>query len=507
MVVEHPQVDVSRPDAVSDQPMLDASQPNGYEVVGDFDVEAELRQTKDTSELLFSTRMQELSFSVLNNERIPPQIRRAAAEVAMAMFREIQSISDSDDEHLWEMVAYTPEAILDIVLTYLANFRTAPRESENFNIAHITDDGKLEQGSMVEMQRMAAVETQRMVWDFARQHPEFPAINQILIDWVQTIQASDQTTNPVYAEFLARNRYFYEEYTKSMNAHAGTISPVDVERVASIIRFIRLSNLSYTPSVYVGGPGTMDRFERPLFEKLKQEGIVPDHVVAVDALDFSADAQRHSTPLNIPIEFRQGNILDNDADQGEQYDVVVYPWSIWCDVMPRLDVIRGMHATAKRTKSGGIVIIDQPLPLGESSYKKMRAEQAVEYGEEGAIGRRFKMGDGKPELWKDLNVIGLADLCLTAAQAGLVPINLPATVPELYAFMEEFEQHEGERIQSGADGTNTDAMSRPAYHTSGWNRVTIAFQNVGVEEALKQARMGSSLLHELTRLPVSKPKD
>lgn len=479
-----------------------------YEVVGPaFDVEAELRQTKDTSEWLFSTRMQELGVSVLHNERVPPQIRSATAAAAMAMYQEIPSIVDSDDEHLWEMVAYAPEAILDITLTYLSNFQTAPRESKNFNVVHITADGKLEQGSMAEMQRMAAVETQRIVWDFARQHPEFPAINQTLIDWVQTIQASDQTTNPIYAEFLERNRRFYEEYTKFMNANAGTISPVDVERVASIIRFIKSTSPAYAPSVYVGGPGTMDRFEGPLLEKLKKEGIMPDHVVAVDTLDFSADAQRHATALNIPIEFRQGNILDNTADQGEQFDVVIYPWSIWCDVMPRLDVMRGMQATARRTKLGGVVVVDQPLPLGESSYKQMRAEQAVEHGEEGTIGRSYKMGDEGPELWKDLNVIGLADLCLTAAQAGLVPINLPATVPELYAFMEGFERDEAEHIRASEEGQNTDAMSRPAYHTSGWNRVTIAFQNVGVEEALKRAHTGSSLLHELTRLRVSQPED
>ncbi len=495
MVVEHPQPDTN------------VAHFNEYEVVGDFDVEAELRQTKDTSEFLFSTRMQELSFSVLHNERIPPQIRRATAKAAMSMYQEIPGIIDSDDENLWEMVAYAPEAILDITLTYLSNFQTAPRESKNFNVVHITAEGKLEQGNMTETQRMATVGMQRMVWDFARQHPEFPAINQTLIDWVQTTQASDQTSNPVYAEFLERNRHFYEEYTKFMNAHAGTISPVDVERVASIIRYIKSTSSAYAPSVYVGGPGTMDRFEGPLLEKLKKEGIVPDHVVAVDALDFSADAQRHATALDIPIQFGRGNILDNATDQGEQFDVVLYPWSIWCDVMPRLDVITGMHATARRTKLGGVVVVDQPLPLGESSYKKMRAEQAVEHGEEGTIGRSYKMGAEGPELWKDLNVIGLADLCLTAAQAGLVPINLPATVPELYAFMEEFELHEQEHIQSGADGTNTDAMSRPAYHTSGWNRVTIAFRNVGIEEALKEAHMGSSLLHELTRLRVSQPKD
>ena len=137
----------------------------------------------------------------------------------------------------------------------------------------------------------------------------------------------------------------------------------------------------------------------------------------------------------------------------------------------------------------------------------MRAEQAVEHGEEGAIGRSYKMGADGPELWKDLNVIGLADLCLTAAQAGLVPINLPATVPELYEFMEGFERDETEHIKASEEGQNTDAMSRPAYHTSGWNRVTIAFRNVGIEDALRQTHMGSSLLHELTRLRVSQPKD
>ncbi len=508
MVVEHPQVDVSGSDSVPVQPMADAGQHNEYdEVVGDFDVEAELHQSRATSEWLFCVRMQELRVSVLHNEWISPQVRQLTAEAAMAMYEDIPKIIKSDNEHLWEIMAYAPQAILDIVETYLANFKTAPRESENFSLVHVTADGKLEQGSMTEMQRMAAVETQRMVWDFARHHSEFPAINQTLIDWVQTIQASDQSSNSTYTEYLENNKRFYEEYTKYMNTNAGTISPVDVDRVASIVRHVAAEKVGLTPSVYVGGPGQMDRFERKLFERMIVDGIRPSRVLAVDALDFSVDAARHARELDIPIEFRKDNFSDDPSDEQEQFDIVLYPWSIWCDVMKRLDVIRGMHATARRTKPGGIVVIDQPLPVGELSYGIMRAEQAVEHGEEGTIGRSYKMGAEGPELWKDLNVIGLADLCLIAAQAGLTPINLPTTVPELYDFMDGFERDEKEHIAASKEGQNTDAMSRPAYHTSGWNRVTIAFRNVGVEEALKQAHMGSSLLHELTSLRMSQPED
>ena len=189
-------------------------------------------------------------------------------EVFMVSVRSLRAVMMEISKH-WDarkfnsndayILCQVTQAMYDMLITGLAGFPTAAREEAGVYGFEFNPGAGLVSTDVATMQREHTVAMQRAVWDFARQHPEFPAINQILIDRVQTIQASDQTTNPVYAEFLARNRYFYEEYTKSMNAHAGTISPVDVERVASIIRFIRLSNLSYTPSVYVGGPGTMGR--------------------------------------------------------------------------------------------------------------------------------------------------------------------------------------------------------------------------------------------------------
>jgi hypothetical protein len=292
-----------------------------------------------------------------------------------------------------------------------------------------------------------------------------------------------------------------------MNETAPTTdSTVDIARAASIIREIITRRGDENPirSILMAGSGNMDRFEGPLLRLLQAEGIQFDNVAAVDRVDYRAHIDVAHPDLH--VDFRKGDILDSSVFDQEQFDLVMFPWSVLCDILPRRDFIHALHTVASKMRPGGFLITDQAVPIGRSSYKRMQEEQSEKTGERGVFSRSFDGPDGQ-QLWSTFNIMDVTTLLRDAAQAGFIPCNMPETVQEQQRTVEEIEADESTIIDQAKQRTNMNAMENPIYHANGWNRMTIVLQYVGQEEALRRAHTSPSLFHTFSRLAMGEAKD
>lgn len=433
-------------------------------------------------------------------------------EVFMVSVRSLRAVMMEISKH-WDarkfnsndayILCQVTQAMYDMLITGLADFPTAAREEAGVYGFEFNPGAGLVSTDVATMQREHTVAMQRAVWDFARQHPEFPAINQILIDWVQTIQASDQSTHPLYADYKALKAEFYRLFVNMNKDVPTTDSQVDIARAASIIRAMRAIGKPLR-SVAVAGSGDMARFEGQLFQLLQKEGIFFEEIIAVDRVNYGA--QIAETLPELHVDFHQGDILDVNAFGGKKVNMLLYPWSVFSDILPVRDSIQALHTAASLLEPGGIMIVDQAVPLGASSYKAMQVEQATHTGALGVFERSFNGADGE-ELWSAFNIMELESFLRDAAQAGFVPRNIGATVQEQHALVETIEADESILVREAETKENLDAMAHPIYQANGWNRMTLVLEYIGQEEALRKAKAGKSLFHQLSCTAVGEAKD
>ncbi len=452
--------------------------------------------TQEELQEIFNYWMDELNDNIIGNTNIPEHIRGHAETTRTLFLKEISSVTNPENygPDVWNAVALVPLAVVDIVMTHQQNYRTAAREPEGVHVMQYSPDHGLEPGSAAETQRTYTVDMQRIVWKFLREHPELPVCGQILLDWVHTIQASDQSTHSLYKDYEALKKQFYKLYVNMNKDVPTTDSQVDIARTASIIRAMHAEGKSMR-KVGVAGSGNMSRFEGPLFRMLRQEGYALETIVAVDLEEHGAEIAQAFPELN--VEFHKGNVLDVQAFGGKKVDVLLYPWSVFSDILPGIDSIRALHTAASLLEVGGTMVIDQAVPTGPSSYRDEQAKQAAHTGVLGVIERSFAGPDGQ-KLWSTFNIMELESFLRDAAQAGFVPRNIGPTVAEQHAVVSAIEADESMLVRQANSRENLDAMKYPIYQANGWNRMTLALEYVGQEEALRRAKAAPSLFHTLS---------
>lgn len=398
-------------------------------------------------------------------------------------------------------ISQIPSRIMSIVYAYLQNYQASQPEEYGVHAGYLAGEGLVE-GSVDQMMRPYTVAEQRASWQFLYDHPELPVCCQAMIDAIHSDQAMDQSRNPWYADYKALKAQFYELFVNMNKDVPTTNSQVDIARTASIIQAIHAEGKTMKKAA-IAGSGDMNRFEGPLFTLLRELGITFEQIVAVDRVDYGAQIAASHPELN--VDFHQGDILDAKAFGGKKVNVLLYPWSVFSDILPRKDSVRALHTAAGLMEQGGILIIDQAIPIGQSSYKRMQEEQAPITGEQGVFQRSFAGPDGK-ELWSTFNIMNMETLLRDAAQAGFIPRNVGPTAQEQRALVEKIESDESTLTRESDTKANLDAMKYPIYQANGWNRMTLALEYVGQEEALRRAKAAPSLFHTLS-LAVGEAKD
>lgn len=398
------------------------------------------------------------------------------------------------------LLSQLTHAIEDILETGIRGYQTAAREHEGVYAMDVEAATPIPMG---DLQREYTVIMQDYMWKFIKSHPEYEASGQVLLDWIHTIQASDQSSHGAFTDYQQAKAEFYSRFENMNKTAPTTDSLVDVARAATIIRNTFPTRESHVdpPRILFAGSGNMDRFEGPLLRLLKNEGIYFGRVAAIDRVNY-ADHIRDSHE-DLSVEFRRGDVLDPHVFEGEQFDIVFFPWSVLCDILPRRDLIKALHRASKQIKPGGILITDQAVPIGESSYKHVEEEQATRTGEKGVFSRSFAGPEGE-ELWSTFNIMEVTTLLRDAAQAGFISLNMPTTAQKQQEMVNHIEGHEAELVHQAETKKNYNAMSCPIYQANGWNRMTVVLQFVGKEEALKQAHTIPSLFHALSSLAVGK---
>ncbi|HNQ31462.1 MAG TPA: hypothetical protein PKG71_01955 [Candidatus Woesebacteria bacterium] len=432
---------------------------------------------------------------------VPHEIQEDVHRALWAIVEELSTADVSANSHKFAISEVT-HALYDMLFTHLSGYKTAPREDANAFAMQYADSEGLKTVSMAEIQRRYTVDMQRNVWEFIRAHPEFPVCGQILLDWVHTIQASDQSTHPLFVDYKTLKARFYELFVNMNKDVPTTDSQVDIARTASIIRSMHAEGKMLNKAA-VAGSGDMSRLEGPLFILLRELGITFDEIVAVDRVNYGVQIAVSHPELN--VDFHQGDILDANAFGGKKVNVLLYPWSVFSDILPRKDSVQALHTAAGLMEPGGILIIDQAIPIGESSYKRIEEEQAPMTGELGVFQRSFSGPDGQ-ELWSTFNIMNMETLLRDAAQAGFIPRNVGPTAQEQRSLIDKIESDESVLVREAETGENHDAMKYPIYQANGWNRMTLALEYVGQEEALRRAKAAPSLFHTLS-LAVGEAKD
>lgn len=436
-------------------------------------------------------------------DRLPQNIASQIASLAQSMMDELSvsvnvaQISESDIYR----ISRIPSRIVSTVHAYLRNYQASEPEQHGLHMAYYTGKGLVE-GSVEETIRGYAVADQRIAWEFLYDHPELPVCCQAIIDAIHSDQAMDQSRNPLYADYKALKAWFYELFVNMNKDVPTTDSQVDIARTASIIQSMHAEGKMLKKAA-VAGSGDMSRFEGPLFILLRKLGITFEEIVAVDRVNYGVQIAASHPELN--VDFHQGDILDADAFGGKKVNVLLYPWSVFSDILPRKDSVQALHTAAGLMEPGGILIIDQAIPIGESSYKRMEEEQAPMTGELGVFQRSFAGPDGQ-ELWSTFNIMNMETLLRDAAQAGFIPRNVGPTAHEQRILIEKIESDESVLVREAETGENHDAMKHPIYQANGWNRMTLALEYVGQEEALLRAKAAPSLFHTLS-VAVGEAKD
>jgi len=435
--------------------------------------------------------------------RLPQNIASQIASLAQRVIDELSvsvnaaQISESDIY----TISQIPSRIVSIVHAYLRKYQASQPEQYGVRVANYTGRGLVDV-SVEETIRGYVVAEQRIAWEFLYDHPELPVCCQAIIDAVHSDQAMDQSRNPWYADYKTLKTRFYELFVNMNKDVPTTDSQVDIARTVSIIQKMHLEGKPITKAA-VAGSGDMTRFEGPLFKQLRDLGITFDEIIAVDRVDYGAQIAASHPELN--VDFHQGDILDSKVFGGKKVHVLFYPWSVFSDILPRRDSIQALNTAASLMEPGGTLVIDQAIPIGESSYKRMEEEQADITGELGVFQRSFSGPDGQ-ELWSTFNIMNMETLLRDAAQAGFIPRNVGPTAQEQRALVEQVERDESVLVRQAETGEHLNAMTNPIYQANGWNRMTLALEYVGQEEALLRAKAAPSLFHTLS-LAVGEAKD
>lgn len=323
------------------------------------------------------------------------------------------------------------------------------------------------------------------LFEFSARHPKAKTIFQTYFDFVTAVYIARQESAPYAGEIRKMKETFYSAYLE-MNQRSPTTEPRDIDRTKSLI--VDYVKGKKDLRLMFGGCGNCQRFEGPLLEDLREEGIEFVETIGVDITDKTDEI-----PDDLEIKFMQADLTDEKFVIDEPVDILVLPWSMINDIVMKKNMLEALQIFKKIVKKGGLIIFDTPLPVGKHSYAEIIEEQADSWGVWGIMERDFKISGGA--LRSIFDIMHLRELTMHLLQAGLVPTNLKVEFDEQQRLCQKIAIDDTFLAEQHESGVDRDAVKYPVWQTAGgYNRLTLAVENVGEEEVLRTVGLAPSVL-------------
>jgi hypothetical protein len=361
-----------------------------------------------------------------------------------------------------------PEYIRNIIFHGVSNFPKTATEGEGINLLHADDEGGNSTGSMAEYAKRTTMDFATAVADFAKRHPDLPCVNQLFVDQLFIAQIGNDQLSEMIRQYRQDKVKFYESFHNMNEAALTTNTEIDVARAVSIIKSESDRKRRALRVLFVGS-GNGDRFEGPVKAQLEAQGVQFVRVDCCDMVDYSSNfAIKHPDMGFKKAEFKEAG----KAFAGQIYDVVMLPWSVWSDILARKDTLLSALTASDLLDQDGVLVSDQPLPVGKHSYAQEVHKQAPEAARPGMMTRHF-IDPENQQLESTFNICDMAEMTLIMRMAGLNPDNFPPTIAGQQKLMEEFIRVESELV---VDTDRNKDPAKPLYHAGGWNRATFVFR-------------------------------
>lgn len=399
---------------------------------------------------------------------IPPEFKPQCEQVIDQCIAEIAQCKSELTHSDIAFLAFIPEYIRDIVFHSMSNFPKTATEDEGIHLIHADAEGGYSTGSMADFAKVMTMNLATAVADFATRHPDMPCVNQLFVDQLFVAQIGNDQLSEMIRQYRQDKIDFYSAFHNMDEAALTTNTEIDVPRAVSIIKSESDRKGKALRVLFVGS-GSGDRFEGPVKAQLAAQGVQFDRVDCCDIVDYSAQfATKHPDMHFMLAEFKDVG----KAFAGQTYDVVMLPWSVWSDILARKDTLLSALAASDLLDQDGVLVSDQPLPVGTHSYAQEVHKQASEAARPGMMTRHF-IDPENQQLESTFNICDMAEMTLIMRMAGLNPDNFPPTIAGQQKLMEEFIRVESELV---TDPNRNKDPAKPLYHAGGWNRATFVFR-------------------------------
>lgn len=335
------------------------------------------------------------------------------------------------------------------------------------------------------------------LFEFSGRHPGAKTVFQTSFDFTMCVAILRQRNSPYAGKIAEMKREFYRKYNednKMNEAAATTDTPTDIARAASIVEHLAdAKELPGNMRILLGGCGNCRRFELPFIQRLKDHKVSFSSIVAVDGTDFSSQIppEFHGDPN---FRFLNMNLEDPRLKAQGKFDVVILPWSVINDMVEKEGLFAALQVFKGLVKEGGILLTDQPIPVGAHSYFQTIEAQADLGGVWGIMERDFELANGD-KARSIFDIMHIRELIMHGYHAGFVPVNFPQDPGLQQRICDGISKNDEALAQIHASGADLDAYSFPFWQsTTGWNRATFGWRFVGEEGVRKQSGFTPSLL-------------
>lgn len=327
------------------------------------------------------------------------------------------------------------------------------------------------------------------LFEFSGRHPQAKTIFQSFYDYVYAYNILLQRKSPYYGKIQEMKRLFYEGFVQMNENVETTESETDIARTVGLVEsWFKEKPRSDKPRMLICGCGNTKRFEGPVIRRLRDKGLEFSDILGVDLKDY-----KDQIPQDLGMRFLTGDVFSAEKMASEgQFDIVLLPWSMINDIVVKDGLAAALQKLRGLVKKDGIALLDGPVPIGRNSHEPTIGKQADLWGIWGIMEKDFENG---PEKIRSIfDIMHTRGLFLDCAHAGFLPDNFSWEFDKQQELCDKVSRDDSFLAANHQARLDLDAKANPIYQVKGYNRLTWALRNYGVEGVRDRIGLTSSLL-------------
>ncbi len=329
------------------------------------------------------------------------------------------------------------------------------------------------------------------VYDFIKRHPQATGIFQANLEFVHTVLMA-QEQNPLIGQMEAEKPAMYQKLAEGKKLHEvpTTDTATDTARAVSLLQDA-IENHGLPEEgmrILFVGMNTAERFEKPVVNKLRRNGVKFGAIIGIDQNDFSDEARQNlDMQEGEKFSYFTGNLQEDEFPELEkdgQVDAVVLPWSMLNDLLKTMSFAQVLYKLRSYMKQGAVLITDNPIPAGKHSYEaqlRAAAEKGLPFGH---VLRTLQASGEDVETM--FAIYHMQFITMHLMSLGMEPLNVPASLEEQSHIAQALSEDDSELAERHKQGIDIDAVEYPVYQANGANRMTLAAKLAGVDKIIEK---------------------